>query len=219
MLFVFLHKLMMDVNYMGVVRITRGLLPSLRAYARSRHTVPEGSKHPRARLITITSMAARLSLPGHGGYCASKHAAKSFLDTLRIELSPCEIDVSMIEPFYAKTPMMANSSSSIENGWAQANAETKLLYGPQFLNGIKSQFHQSYKDGMPSKWVVDASVKAICQKQPPKASIIVGFWNMILLFRVQEVLPGWMVDGASRSKMKKNGSWPADPLLLNANHQ
>ncbi|KAG0056268.1 (2R,3R)-2,3-butanediol dehydrogenase [Gryganskiella cystojenkinii] len=206
----------MDVNYMGIIRITKGLLPSLRAYARSRHTLPEGRKLPRARLLSITSVAGRSNPPGHGCYTASKHAAESILDTLRVELSPWEIDVSILEPYYAKTLIVAGFNSLLETAWKQASSETRSMYGPRFIDGVKAQSKHTYKTAMPSKWVVDAAVKAIRQKRSPKARMIVGFWWVGTFLRLQEQAPEWIIDGIARFALKRLGSWPSDPFLLKA---
>ncbi|KAF9101666.1 hypothetical protein BGX29_005401 [Mortierella sp. GBA35] len=205
----------MDVNYMGIIRITKGLLPSLRVYAKSRHTLPKGQKLPRARLLSITSMAGRSSPPAHGGYNASKHAAESILDTLRVELSPWEIDVSMIEPFYAKTPLVANGASVLEASWKQADEQTRRMYGEKFITSLSKHGQMVYKRAMPSKWVVEAAVNAIQKKGgASRARTLVGFWWVGIMIRLQERAPEWIVDGVTRFLMKRLGSWPSDPFLL-----
>ncbi|KAF9925912.1 Retinol dehydrogenase 5 [Linnemannia zychae] len=153
----------MDVNYMGIIRITKAMLPSLRTYAKSRHA-PQGKRLPRARLLSITSVAGRSNVPSHGGYCASKHAAESILDTLRVELSPWEIDVSMLEPFYTKTPLVAGMYKVIEHSWKQSSVEIQKMHGANFMQGTHNFFGQLYQRAMPSKWVVDAAVNMIRKK-------------------------------------------------------
>lgn len=200
---------------MGIIRITKGLLPSLRTYAKSRHTTPEGQKLPRARLISVTSIAGRLNSPGLGPYCASKHAAESILDTLRVELSPWEIDVSMIEPFFAKTPIMANSSATFEQNWKRAGESVHAMYGPDFVEGVHKRSQLLYEKAMPPQWVVQAAVNAIHKKNGAQtARILVGFWYVPLLVWFFEKAPGWIVDGLTRMGMRDSGSWPADPFLL-----
>ncbi|KAG0239396.1 hypothetical protein B0O80DRAFT_491662 [Mortierella sp. GBAus27b] len=204
----------MDVNYMGIIRITKAMLPSMRIYAKSRHT-PQGKHLPRSRLLTITSIAGRSNPPAHGGYNASKHAAESIMDTLRVELSPWEIDVSMLEPFYTKTPLVASAHSVLERVWRAANAETQQMYGPQFMAGLRSHSEQLYNRSMPSKWVVDATVNAIRkQNGARRARVLIGFWWVGAMIRLQEWSPSWMVDFFTRVIMKRLGIWPSDPFLL-----
>ncbi|KAF9100207.1 Retinol dehydrogenase 5 [Mortierella sp. GBA35] len=204
----------MDVNYMGIIRITKAMLPSLRVYAKSRHT-PQGKRLPRARLLTITSVAGRSNPPAHGGYNASKHAAESIMDTLRVELSPWEIDVSMLEPFYAKTPLVAGAHTVLERAWKESNEETRQMYGSNFVQGVRNHSQQLYDRSMPSKWVVDAAVNAIRkQNGASKARYLVGFWWVATIVRLQETLPSWIVDFFTRRIMKNVGAWPSDPFLI-----
>ncbi|KAF9897451.1 Retinol dehydrogenase 5 [Lobosporangium transversale] len=205
---------LMDVNYMGLIRISKAMLPSLRIYARSRHS-PQGKHLPRARLLTITSIAGRANPPGHGGYNASKHAAESIMDTLRVELSPFEIDVSMLEPFYAKTPLVAGAHSVLERSWKAADISIQKRYGSQFVQGVKTHAEELYNRSMPSKWVVDASVSAIRKKNgAQRARILIGFWWVGTLIWLQEIAPSWIVDFITKLIMKRLGAWPTDPLLL-----
>ncbi|KAF9138349.1 hypothetical protein BG015_002408, partial [Linnemannia schmuckeri] len=172
----------MDVNYMGIIRITKGLLPSLRAYAKSRHTLPSGQKLPRARLISVTSVAGRINAPGLGPYSASKHAAESILDTLRVELSPWEIDVSMIEPFFAKTPIMTNSFTTFEQNWKRADDHVHAMYGQQYVEEARKRNKLLYEKAMPPQWVVQEAVNAIHKKNGAQTSrILVGFWYVRFL--------------------------------------
>ena len=80
---------MFDVNVMGVLRVTRGLLAKLRASAS-------------ATIVTIGSVAAVEPYQGGGGYNAAKHAVRALTRVLRLELlgepvRVCEIDPGMVE--------------------------------------------------------------------------------------------------------------------------
>ncbi|KAG0357211.1 Retinol dehydrogenase 5 [Gamsiella multidivaricata] len=204
----------MDVNYMGIIRISKAMLPSMRIFAKSRHS-PQGKHLPRARLLSITSVAGRSNPPAHGGYNASKHAAESIMDTLRVELSPWEIDVSMLEPFYAKTPLVASAHVVLEKVWKASDLKTQKMYGPQFIQGVRKHSEELYNQSMPSKWVVDAAVSAIRKKAgAKKARILIGFWWVGTLIRFQEMAPSWIVDFFTKLIMKRVGAWPSDPFLL-----
>ncbi|KAF9413085.1 Retinol dehydrogenase 5 [Podila epigama] len=207
-------EFIMNVNYTGLVRITKAILPSLRTFAKLRHT-PQGKSLPRARLLSITSIAGRANPPAHGGYNASKHAAESIMDTLRVELSPWEIDVSMLEPFYAKTPLVASAHQVLERSWKLLDPRTKSMYGPDFMQGVKKHSEQLYNRSMPSKWVVDAAVNAIRKKSGAgKARILIGFWWVGTLIRLQETMPSWIVDFFTKLIMRSVGAWPSDPFLV-----
>jgi NAD(P)-dependent dehydrogenase (short-subunit alcohol dehydrogenase family) len=205
----------MNVNYMGIIRITKALLPSLRAFAKSRHTLPEGQNLPRARLVSVTSVAGRTYSPGLGPYCASKHAAEAILDTLRVELSPWEIDVTMIEPFFAKTPIVANGIAAFEKDWEKSGKHVQQMYGQQILEGTRQQSKLLYDNAMPPELVVQATVNAIHKKNGARSPrILVGYWYARIFVWFFEKGPEWLSDAVLRLGMRKSGSWAVDPFLL-----
>ena len=71
----------MDVNFFGLVAMTKSLLPMLK-------------RHRGTRVINISSMAGLLAGPGFGGYSASKHAVEGFSKSLREEMEPWGVHVS-----------------------------------------------------------------------------------------------------------------------------
>ncbi|KAF9956250.1 Retinol dehydrogenase 5 [Mortierella alpina] len=202
----------MDVNFMGVIRITKGLLPSLRTYAKFRKS-PEGKHLPSARLLTITSVAGRVNPPCFGAYNASKHAAESILDTLRVELAPWEIDISIIEPFTTKTPLLELTTANFERVWMAADYTVQQMYGPTFMADVRVNWQRIFKRAVPSEWVVDASVNAIRKNGASKARIPVGPWGVGIFLWSLEVTPSWLVDFLIKTVLRKVGLWPSDPFL------
>ena len=61
----------------------------------------------RGRLVGIASVAGMRGIPGAGAYSASKSAAITYLESLRIELRPSGVKVVTVCPGYVATPMMA----------------------------------------------------------------------------------------------------------------
>ncbi|HVL57383.1 MAG TPA: SDR family oxidoreductase [Burkholderiaceae bacterium] len=59
------------------------------------------------RLVGIASVSGIRGLPGGGAYCASKAAAISYLESLRVELHGSGVRVVTIAPGYIRTPMTA----------------------------------------------------------------------------------------------------------------
>ncbi|GAB3629743.1 short-chain dehydrogenase [Pandoraea terrae] len=56
-------------------------------------------------LVGIASVAGVRGLPGHGAYSASKAAAATYLESLRVELRGDKVGVVTIAPGYIRTPM------------------------------------------------------------------------------------------------------------------
>lgn len=61
----------------------------------------------RGRLVGIASVAGMRGIPGAGAYSASKAAAITYLEALRIELRPSGVKVVTVCPGYVATPMTA----------------------------------------------------------------------------------------------------------------
>jgi NADP-dependent 3-hydroxy acid dehydrogenase YdfG len=76
---------MYESNVMGVMRVTRALLPALKQ---------SGNGH----VVVIGSVAGVEVYPGGGGYTAAKHAAHAVAQTLRIELLGEPVRVSEVAP-------------------------------------------------------------------------------------------------------------------------
>lgn len=66
-----------------------------------------------AQLVGIASVAGIRGLPGAGAYSASKAAAITYLESLRIEMAAHDIAVTTISPGYIRTPMTDVNSYSM----------------------------------------------------------------------------------------------------------
>src|SRR5215813_9292609 len=81
---------MYESNGMGVMRVTKALLPALER---------SGDGH----IVVIGSVAGVEVYPGGGGYTAAKHAAHAVAKTLRLELLGKPIRVSEVAPGMVET--------------------------------------------------------------------------------------------------------------------
>lgn len=93
-------KRQMDVNYIGLMRITYSLLPNLK-------------KAENSKIINISSVAGFISIPMYGLYSASKHAVSALTEALREELYLENIYASLIEPAGFNTSF-ANNAKGLE---------------------------------------------------------------------------------------------------------
>jgi NADP-dependent 3-hydroxy acid dehydrogenase YdfG len=76
---------MYEVNVIGVLRVTKALLPALEA---------SGAGH----LVLLGSTAGHIVYEGGGGYTAAKHGATALRETLRLELAGRPVRVTEIAP-------------------------------------------------------------------------------------------------------------------------
>jgi len=79
----------MRVNYLGSVYCTHYALPHLKA--------------ARGQIVAVSSLTGKNGVPTRSGYAASKHAMVGFFDTLRIELAPAGVAVTLIYPGFVAT--------------------------------------------------------------------------------------------------------------------
>jgi NAD(P)-dependent dehydrogenase (short-subunit alcohol dehydrogenase family) len=76
---------LININFWGVVRMTRAFLPLL-------HQSKE------ARIVNLSSVFGMIAPPGNTAYCASKFAVRGFSESLRNELRKTQIGVTVVHP-------------------------------------------------------------------------------------------------------------------------
>jgi NADP-dependent 3-hydroxy acid dehydrogenase YdfG len=81
---------MLEVNVLGLLRVTRAMLPLLR-------------RAPSAHIVNLGSIAGFEVYRGGAGYAATKHAVRAISRTLRIELNGEPIRVTEIAPGLVET--------------------------------------------------------------------------------------------------------------------
>ncbi len=81
---------MWETNVLGVLRLTRALLPALKA---------SGDGH----VINLGSIAGFETYAGGAGYTGSKHAVRAFTRTLRLELLGEPVRVTEVDPGLVET--------------------------------------------------------------------------------------------------------------------
>jgi NADP-dependent 3-hydroxy acid dehydrogenase YdfG len=84
---------MYDVNVIGLMQVTRALLPALVA--------AEGV------IVNVGSTAGRIAYEGGAGYTAAKHGTKVVTQTLRLELYDQPVRICEIAPGMVKTDEFA----------------------------------------------------------------------------------------------------------------
>ncbi len=96
-------KAQFETNVFGLAAVTRAFLPLLR-------------EQKGARIINISSIAGKTSMPGGGWYSASKFAVEALSDALRWETKQFGIKVSIIEPGPIKTEFAQTVNSNVVIG-------------------------------------------------------------------------------------------------------
>lgn len=89
-----------EVNVIGTQHLTNLCIPSFRSQGYG-------------RIVNVSSMLGRITMPFIGAYCASKYALESISDALRVELRDSGVAVSLIEPGPIDTNFSENAHASL----------------------------------------------------------------------------------------------------------
>ncbi|WP_152396880.1 SDR family NAD(P)-dependent oxidoreductase [Paenibacillus guangzhouensis] len=111
---------MMDVNYMGIVRCTKAVLP---------HMLAAGQGH----IVNIASLAGKIGTAKSSAYNATKHAVLGLTNALRQEMVGTNIGVTAINPGPIDTPFFEKADPS---GAYVNNVKMFLLKPEQVVNTI-----------------------------------------------------------------------------------
>lgn len=112
-------KVVFNVNVVGVLRMTRAVLPTLR-------------RQKDGLIINVGSILGRVTFPFFGIYGASKFAVEALTDSLRYELSQSGVDVALLQPSAYPTPMYSNVQQPADPGRAAEYGQVGEIPGAMF---------------------------------------------------------------------------------------
>jgi NAD(P)-dependent dehydrogenase (short-subunit alcohol dehydrogenase family) len=120
-----------DINFWGVVRMTRAFLPLLKA-------------SPEAQLVNISSLFGLIAPPGQTAYSASKFAVRGFSEALRHELEGSAIAVTTVHPggiatAIARNARMPKTITEAERAKSQRRFERLLTMPPERAGELIAQ--------------------------------------------------------------------------------
>ncbi len=166
-----------EVNVFGLARLTQLVLPSMRTRGGG-------------RIINISSIAGKLSMPTGGWYHASKHAVEAYSDALRLETAQFGIKVVLIEPGPIRTEWDNTALVNLEK-YSGSGA-----YG-SMVRRITEKFRAGYRKGAPGpEAVADVILKAL-RSSSPAARYAVPFSAAVMVF-AKRLLPDRLLDWGIR---------------------
>lgn len=104
---------LMNVNFYGVVYMTKAFLPHL-------------LKRPEAHITNVSSMGGFIPFPGQAMYSASKAAVKIFTEGLYSELMNTNVGVTVIHPGAVNTNITTNSDVKMADMDTESSAYKTL---------------------------------------------------------------------------------------------
>jgi NAD(P)-dependent dehydrogenase (short-subunit alcohol dehydrogenase family) len=117
-------KHILDVNTLGMVRVTRAFLPLIR--------------ESKGRVVNLTSLMSKIALPFMCGYDMSKSAAAAFTECLAGEMIKFNVKVIDIEPWYYSTNI-CNFERYAQNAlskWHELSEEQRVAYDSNTLHCV-----------------------------------------------------------------------------------
>lgn len=120
----------LEVNLLGVARMTSLVLPHMR-------------RQHSGRIVNVSSIAGRATMPMAGWYNASKYALEALSDATRMEVRPYGIKVAIIEPggvrsdwgIIAAGKLRESSAGSVYEDFAANEAAIfECMYSRNLLN-------------------------------------------------------------------------------------
>lgn len=140
----------MEVNFFGVVTVTKAFLPLLK-------------KTKNSRIVNLSSVAGFSSSPMMGAYAASKHAVEGMMKSVREELKPWNIHVVNINPGFFRTPIVTSNTSETIKTFNSAPEEIRSQYTSDLFVPTEAMLSLLEDPNL----VVDTLVKALTLEYVP----------------------------------------------------
>ena len=168
-----------EVNLFGLARLTQLVLPHMRARGRG-------------RILNISSMAGRITMPLGAWYHATKYALEAFSDALRMEVEEFGIDVVIIEPGGIKTPWGLIAADYLEE------SSRNGVYAEQ-AQRVAANMRKLYSpsSSLSEPKVISRTILRALEARCPKTRYLVGFGAKPSVF-LHTVLPDRPFDKVAR---------------------
>ena len=158
----------MDVNFGGMLYMTKAFLPHLKA-------------RPEAHITNISSMGALFPVPGQTIYGASKAAAKLLTEGLRAELKATKVQVMAVFPGGIGTKILDHSGVDTTERMQQVQKIFKPLSPGKAARIIIRGIEHRRNRLTPG---IDATLTDICCRMSP---VVAAQWfYQIMKFIIQE---------------------------------
>jgi NAD(P)-dependent dehydrogenase (short-subunit alcohol dehydrogenase family) len=183
----------LDVNVIGQVAVTQAFMPHIRK--------------ARGRIVNMGSVSGKMAVPFLGPYAASKFALEAITDSLRQELRPWGIRVSIVEPGAVATPIWDKGQEYADEVERRLSPGGVAMYRKQ-IDALRALAKDAAGRGIPADQVARAVAHAIASKRP-KTRYVVGR-DARLQASLAGLLPDQLMDGLIASQAKLPSRLP-DP--------
>jgi NAD(P)-dependent dehydrogenase (short-subunit alcohol dehydrogenase family) len=179
-----------EVNVFGHVEVTQAMLPLVRKYVAS-------SGYGSGRIVFIGSIAGRVAMPIMAPYCASKHAIAAVAGSLRTELEPQGIQVSLIEPGAIQSEIWRKGQETAEA--VAPDAPARVNYGPM-IDAVIGTANKSEAAAIPASEVATLVERCLTAEKPPRRKLVGRDAKMAAI--AKRFLPESWFDGILKKALK-----------------
>jgi short-subunit dehydrogenase len=155
-----------DVNVFGQVAVTQAMMPYIRMAT--------------GRIINITSIAGKFSVPYNGAYAASKFALEAISDAMRLELDHWGIKVVSILPGAIKTEIF-ESGRQIADSVIQKMPPAAQDYYAKPMQASREQFIKMESNAIDPVIVGQVVLKALTLTNP-KPRYVIGLDGKLIYY-------------------------------------
>ena len=148
-----------EVNLFGALAVTQAMLPLLRQTAD-------------ARIVFMSSVSGQIAPPFVGPYASSKFALEAMADALRMELSPFDVRVSLVQPGNVRTPIWQKGRDAKDQIVASMPEHAVVHYGGAVETLVRVTEHEE-RTGIEPEVVAQTVLRALTDEKP-KARYPVG---------------------------------------------
>ena len=166
-----------NINVFGQIAVTQAFLPLLRT--------------ARGRIVNISSVGAHIAIPFGGLINATKSAFGILSDTLRLELHPFGIHVSVVEPGAIKTPAVEKTLGNVEAVIRSLPPKGAAQYGNMLRDFVRRGYEREMNGSSPD--VVAQAVQHALTARRPRTRYRVGR-HATLLTTLAAFLPDRLLD-------------------------
>jgi short-subunit dehydrogenase len=174
-----------ETNVFGLLRLTQLVLPGMR-------------RQRWGKVVNLSSMGGRMTLPGGGIYHATKYAIEALSDALRFEVRGFGVDVIVIEPGAIKTEFGNTAIARVD----------ALGGGPDyaaFRETLKQQIRSAYEGPMAAFAVGPDAVAKVIEKaitaRRPRTRYVITLGARVLM-GLRRVLPDRAFDAFLRTQFR-----------------
>ncbi|MDO9264413.1 MAG: SDR family oxidoreductase [Desulfosalsimonadaceae bacterium] len=159
-------------NFFGILRVCRAVLPQMR-------------ERRSGRIINISSLGGMMGVPFHGAYSASKFALEGISESLRIEVKPFGIHVTLIEPGDFRT-------SATKNRVFAAKPAAESVYADACGPAVAIMANDEQNGQPPEKLAV--LVEKIIRHPKPKVRYSIGRMDQRFSLIAKRLLPAGLFE-------------------------